>query len=114
MAIKDSQAKLLNHSMRANHDVNLGTLIQQLQTVLGASGSFTVTNAQMNGSAVIISTGLSTVNGWMVTVARGGSPITMNTIAGSAAGTLISKTATNYVGGSPLLINDKVTWVAFA
>jgi hypothetical protein len=120
MAISNSYATKLNKMNRAAQNVTLGTLIQQLQSgsatltsYIGASGSYTVTAAEMNGSRVVLSLPI-TAKGWLVSMYRSGSNVSQFTnVSASTVGKLEISTAL-LSGSSGLRTNDVITYMAFA
>lgn len=105
MAISNAHAAKINKMNRASQNVDLGTVIQDLQSgsatlnaMVGFSGSKTVIDAEANGSRVPIVPGVSSIRGYIVQAYRSGSAIsqTLKVVSGSVAGTLV-------VSGSLLL-----------
>ena len=120
MAISNANAPKINHMNRAAQNVNMGTLLQQLQsgsstlnTYIGGSGSHTVVAAEANACRVVITTGLAAVTGFMVQDQRSGSMIVNNVyaVSGSVAGTLDIRATS--ATGSLVQLGDVITWMAF-
>jgi hypothetical protein len=108
---------------RAAQKVGMGTEIRRLgqaadiaisasstqRAIAGASGSATVTSAQASANRVVLSTGLTTIKGFITQASRSGSPIIQpNVISGSNAGTLVFQTATT--GCAVALAADDSLW----
>jgi hypothetical protein len=121
MTITTGCATKLNKMNRAAKDASLGTALRNLQlaasgsaTIVAASGSYTVVAADASNAKVAITTGLTSVNGFVVQVRRSGSAMPfMAVTAGSVAGTIKVIKDPTYTGGSSLAADDVVTWFAF-
>jgi hypothetical protein len=112
-ALTTKQINQLDHMNRAAQNVALGTMLGTAGIL--ASGSLIVSDSQANASAVIITTGLATVGGFLFDGYRSGSPLKqyLNVVAGSVtAGTLVVLRATNS-SASTITIGDKYNYIAF-
>lgn len=101
MALSISQKKKLNKMNRAAQEVQLGTMLSNLN----ASGSVivgtaTVTDAQVNASRIVLTTGLTSVTTFFPTYTRSGSYLTPTWVSGSVAGNLIITKSTS---ASPMI-----------
>jgi len=74
-AMTTTQIAHLNKMNRASKDVLLGTRIDTLEGNLGASGSHVVTSGEATASAISITTGITSVTGFIVQGYRSGSPL---------------------------------------
>lgn len=121
MAITNAQASKINHMNRAAHNVNLGTLVQELQTSASSttgtlalnatkSGSMLVYALHTNASAVTITTGLSSIVGFNVQAYNAGSTILPGYYVGKSGGTL---TIMAVSGCSGINAGDKIYWIAW-
>jgi len=121
--ITAASAVILNRMNRAAQKVGMGTEIRRLgqaadiaisasstqRAIVGASGSATVTSAQASANRVVLSTGLTTIKGFVTGALRSGSPVIQpNVISGSNAGTLVFMTATT--GCATALAADDSLW----
>ena len=113
MSFTSSQISHLNKMNRSAKDVSLGTVLSGIEALsdLGtvASGSYSVTSGEANGSRVVLSTGLSAIKGFMYSYLRSGSPTGITIVSGSVAGTLVVKANSS---ASPLA-SDVVSYIAF-
>ena len=100
----------LNKMNEAAAGVSLGTMLANLGFV--STGSLSVSDAQTNASRVVISTDLATVGGFMVQGYRSGSPLALNAVSGSVAGTIVVTKPTN-ITASAIALNDVISYVAF-
>jgi hypothetical protein len=108
---RDGLTKMNQYAKRAE----LGTVIQNLQTFLGASGSIAVTSVHTNASAVTIETGLGTCKGFVVQCFSSGS-IKGDPYIHNTSGSLIVKarSAVYGVSGSFVLTaGDIYNWMAW-
>lgn len=106
MNITNAQAARINKMNRAAKDVDLGTFLQK------STGSFVVTATESNGSRIVVATGLDAVTGVMGQLRRSGSPINLNVVSGSVAGTIVAMKDTT-VTGSAISVGDVFTYIAF-
>jgi hypothetical protein len=109
-SISTANKNRLNKMNRAAQNVSLGDRLQYLGTM--ASGSLTVSAAEMNGSRVVVTPGIATIGGFIGQVDRSGSIVThqMKFTAGSVAGTMIASSGSGYFG---ITAGDVITYVAF-
>ncbi len=116
MAISDTNKAKINKMNKASQNVNLGTIVQDLQSgcavsraLVGASGSRTA-----SGSELDINTGLASVSSWIVQIRH---PVSVGGVvavatAGSVAGHIKVISASSLSGS--MAANDIVTFFAFA
>lgn len=97
----------LNNSMSAMQDAAGGTLLGKIDTAF-ATGVVTVSAAQINASAISISTGETGINGFFVQRYTSGSQISDLKVVNS--GSILDVTAGS---GSPLATGDVVYWQTF-
>ena len=139
MAISDGNATKINKMNRASQNVNLGTIIQTLQSgsqinevdintlmsasqtansqivalqagVMGKSGSQTITSVHTNASVVTIDTGVA-IKGQIVQIYRSGSLTDAGPYVTKSSGSLFVYANTN--GSYILTAGDNVNWLAF-
>jgi hypothetical protein len=113
--ITNAQRDQINKSRRAFQKASVGTIIQNLQTYLGASGSVTLTAVHTNASVVTIETGLGTCTGFLVQAFSSGS-IKGDPYVHNLSGSLLIKarSAVYGVSGSFVLTaGDIVNWIAW-
>ena len=111
--ITTTQKNHLNKMNRAAADVQLGTILQGLQGAgTFVSGSHTVTTAEASASRVVLTTGLTSVNGFYNSYLRSGSPVSMTWSSGSVAGTI---TVMNNASASAVIAptTDVASFIAF-
>ena len=108
--ISTANKNRLNHMNRSAQNVNLGTMVANLGFV--STGSLSVTDAQTNASRVVITTDLTSVGGFIVQRYRSGSPLELNAVSGSVAGTIVCVRPTN-ITGSVIALGDNINYVAF-
>jgi hypothetical protein len=121
VAISNANKVKINRMNRAAANVNLGTILQDLQTgsgvlnaFIGASGSYTVTTPEMSASRVILSLPI-TAKGWIVQARRSGSMVLGITTSASVAGKLMVDTSTLALASASGIYNgDVITYMAFA
>lgn len=76
MAITTAQKNKINKMNKASQTPSLGTIIQNLQTAIGSTGSYVVTAADSNGSSITIATSNPTnITGWIMQASRSGSTL---------------------------------------
>lgn len=121
MAWSSTLIKKVTKMNRASQDANLGYVLDNLITSASSgtgtlvtnmtiSGSVGVTDAQVNASAVSITTGLSAIKGWIVQTYRTGSPVVRGEKVVATGGTL---TVTSGSPGYIITIGDKINWITF-
>jgi hypothetical protein len=97
----------LNKSNRAMQDASGGTLLQKIDTAF-ATGSLTVTEAQINASAISLSTGETGINGFIVQRYMSGSQVSDLKVVSS--GSILDIESGS---GSPLATGDVINWIVF-
>ena len=97
----------LNKSNRAMQDASGGTLLGKIDSAF-ATGSLTVTEAQINASAISIETGESGINGFVVQRYMSGSQISDINVVNSGSNLDIQADS-----GSPLATGDVIYWITF-
>lgn len=107
MSLTNTQIKHLNKMNRAASDVSLGTLVNGFIANTQVSGSVAASSAQSAASAVVISTGLSSVAGYIVQGFRSGSAISNVYIASNSSGSLTVRS------GSFVTTGDVYNWLAW-
>ena len=103
--LSSSAQTKLNKSNRAMQDASGGTLLGKISGAY-ATGSLTVTEAQINASAISISTGQTGVAGFLVQRYMSGSQISDIKVVNS--GSILDITAGT---GSPLATGDVIYWI---
>lgn len=104
MSLSTNQINKLNRMNRAAQDAELGNLLANYPV----SGSVAASAAQANASAIIIGTGLGTVQGFIVQGFRSGSPVPFG--VSNTSGSLTVQAVTS---GSKILANDLYNWIAW-
>ena len=99
MAISSTNKAKLNKMNRAAQNVSLGDL-------LAARQSTTVTDAQANASAVVIDTGLTSIEGFVVQTYRSGSLVQAQKVTSSGGNITINS-------GSAVTKDDVINWIAY-
>lgn len=115
MAISNAQRNKINKMNEAARQSSLGTVVQNLQTYLGVSGSLTVSAVHTNASVITIATGLGTCTGFMVQSLSSGS-IKGDPYIHNLSGSLLIKarSAVYGVSGSfTITAGDTVNWIAW-
>jgi hypothetical protein len=113
MTISNAEKTKLNKSNRAMQDASGGTVLQNAETLVDnvgssfASGSLTVTEAQINASAISLTTGQTGMAGFIVQRYMSGSQISDVKVVNS--GSILDITAGS---GSPLATGDVIYWVS--
>ena len=97
----------LNKSNRAMQDAEGGDLLAKIDSAF-ATGSLTVSEAQINASAISITTGETGVTGFFVQRYMSGSQISDIKVVNS--GSILDITAGS---GSPLATGDVIYWQTF-
>ena len=113
--ITNTQKDQINKMNRASQKASMGTVIQNLQTYVGASGSLTVGAVETNASVITIATGLGTCAGFLVQAFSSGS-IKGDPYVHNLSGSLLIKarSAVYGVSGSFVLTaGDIVNWIAW-
>lgn len=112
MAISSANATKINKMNRAAQNVNLGTIVKNLQTYVGGSGSFLVTTPMMSASRVPIIDANCT-KGIIWKYVRSGSPVSTikELIWTPASGCMI---LCNYnLNSGSVLVGDEVHYIGF-
>lgn len=120
MTITAAQGAKLTKMNRAAKDAALGTALIALETAatagvakVGASGSQAATSTDASNAKITISTGLTTVNGFVAQLRKSGSAMPfIKVISGSVAGTIEIYKDPTYTG-SAIAAGDVATWFAF-
>ena len=99
MAISSTNKAKLNKMNRAAQNVSLGDLLAARQTT-------TVTAAQATASAVVIDTGLTAVEGFIVNIYRSGSLVQDQKVTSSGGNITINS-------GSAVTEDDVINWIAY-
>jgi hypothetical protein len=113
--ITNTQKDQINKMNRASQKASMGTVIQNLQTYVGASGSLTVSSVHTNASVITIETGLGSCKGFLVQAFSSGS-IKGDPYVHNLSGSLLIKarSAVYGVSGSFVLTaGDIVNWIAW-
>jgi hypothetical protein len=116
MSITNTQKDQINKMNVASQRASLGTVIQNLQTYVGASGSIAVTATHTNASMVTIETGLGSIKGWVLQPLKAsGSPLGDPYVFNSSGSLKIMATSAVYgVSGSfSLTVGDIYNWIAW-
>jgi len=114
MAISNANAAKINKMNRASQNVNLGTIIQGVQTgsatlngFIRASGSKPVSLTDTDGSAVTIATGLTGLKGQLVqATSSSGSVILTGSVVNSGSNLTV-------YCGSAVYAGDAVHWMVW-
>jgi len=118
MAISNANATKINRMNRAADNVDLGTLVQSLQTYVATlqtnatvSGSIAINSTHTNGSVVTINPGLGANKGYIVQLSRSGSMLTGSGVfvTNSSGSLSVSVTGAGWV----MTIGDSINWIAW-
>lgn len=107
MSLTSTQISHINKMNRASKDVSLGTLVDGFVNNTKISGSVSASSAQASASAVVISTGLSSVSGYIIQGFRSGSAISNVYVASNTAGSITVRSGSSVVAG------DLYNWIAW-
>ena len=116
MTISNTQRNKINKMNEASRQASMGTVIQNLQTYVGASGSIAVTSVHTNASMVTIETGLGSIKGWVLQPFKAsGSPLGDPYVYNSSGSLKIMATSAVYgISGSfSLTAGDIYNWIAW-
>ena len=116
MAISNANAAKINKMNRASKNVNLGTVVQSLQTdttpktTVGATGKLVVSASNSNASVVTIVTTLGSVTGYVLNINQSGSLI-LRAYVVNTNGSLVlyGDTTASYT----LKTNDIINWLVW-
>ena len=110
MALTAKQIKQLNKMNRSASNVNLGSVINTLQSQSTNSGSWYVSVAEASASAVVIQTAVPSIAGFIVQTYRSGSPILGSkvVVTGGSNITITSGSPSYVVSGS-----DVINYIVF-
>lgn len=114
-SITNAQRDQINKMNRASQKASMGTVIQNLQTYIGISGSLTVGAVETNASVITVATTLGTCKGFIVQAYRSGSMLGEPYVHNTSGSLLIkAKSATYGVSSSYVLTaGDIFNWIAW-